>query len=332
MKDFISFFDHTPEEILNLVQIGQSIKEKTVIPSSIKDKTLGMLFFNPSLRTRVSFEMAMNRFQGSAISLSAGNDVWNLEFQDGVIMDGATVEHVKEGARVLSRYVDAIGIRSFASLKQIEDDLKETVLRSFQKYATVPVISMESASEHPCQALADMMTIRQRHGAEKVKFCLTWAPHVKPLPMAVPHSALLSAAYLGLDVTIAHPKGFDLAPRYLDHAKQVAGSLGGSVTVTNNQKKALEDATVVYVKSWAPYELYGKSQALSKALQSFPDWFLTADKLKQAKTLLHCLPVRRNLEVSEGALDSIQSAIIDQAENRMWVQAALLEKIFQDKN
>jgi N-acetylornithine carbamoyltransferase len=329
MKSFISFLNHSPEIILNLVNRGISIKSGKVIPSSISGKTLGMLFFNQSLRTRVSFEMAMHRFGGKAISLAAGGDLWNLEFQEGSVMDGSTTEHVKEGARVLSRYVDAISIRSFGSLKSVEEDLQDSIIRSFEKYATVPLISMESAVEHPAQALADMMTIRERHGHEKVKFVLTWAPHVKALPMAVGHSALLAAAHLGLDITIAHPKGFDLAPQYVRQASQIAQSLGGSVEVNFDQQQALKGATIVYAKNWAPASMYGKPQGIIKLAQDFKQWMVTEKSLADTKTFLHCLPVRRNLEVADSALDCPASAIIDQAENRMWAQAALLEKIFE---
>ena len=330
MKHFISFFQHSPDVILNIVNSAISIKNKKIIPTNIQGKSLGMLFFNPSLRTRVSFEMAMNRFGGKAIPLSAGGDLWNLEFQEGAVMDGTTVEHVKDGARVLSRYVDAIGIRSFATLKTLEEDLLDGVIRSFEKYSSVPIVSMESAVEHPAQSLADMMTIRERHGHEKVKFVLTWAPHVKPLPMAVGHSALLAAAHLGLDITIAHPKGFDLAPEYVSKASKIAESLGGSVEVSFDQAKALKGATVVYAKNWAPSQFYGKPLAISKLAQEFKSWMPTAQSLESCKTLLHCLPVRRNLEVADSALDAPFSAIIDQAENRMWAQAALLERIFEE--
>ena len=333
LKNFISFLDHQPHQIISMVDAALDIKKGTYTPKNISGKSLGMLFFNPSLRTRVSFEMAMYRFGGKALSLSAGSDVWNLEFEDGNIMDHSTVEHVKEGARVLSRYVDAIAIRSFAGLRSVEEDLKENILRSFSKHATVPVISMESAMEHPAQALADMMTIRERHKEElsngkKLVFALTWAPHVKSLPMAVPHSALFAGAYSGCEVRVIHPKGFELSSTYMDHAESIANSFGGSVSVHNDQKKGLEGANVIYAKNWAPSTLYGKAQAMSKSLLSFPDWIVDFNKIKNSQTFLHCLPVRRNLEVTDSALDSPISAVVDQAENRMWAQAALLDKVF----
>ena len=320
MNSFVSFLDKSPDLIRQIVEDGLAIKSGSRHPENLTGKTLGMLFFNPSLRTRVSFDQAMTRFGGQALTLSASGDVWNLEFADGAVMDGTTVEHVKDAAKVLSRYVDALAIRSFGDLKK--------VLRSFEKYAEIPVVSMESACEHPAQCLADMMTIRERHGKERVKFVLSWAPHIKPLPMAVPHSALLCAAHLGLDITVAHPPGFELADSYLDYSRSVASSFGGSVKVSHDQDEALSDAVVVYGKNWAPSSAYGDPTRLASMLDAHKDWLVTGDKIASASTLLHCLPVRRNLEIADSALDSPQSAIYDEAENRLWAQVALLDHVF----
>ena len=332
MKSFVSFLDHSPTAIRLIVEDALAIKQGSKTPQNIKGKTLGMLFFNPSLRTRISFELAMQNFGGHAIPLAAGGDTWTLEFGDNAVMNGTTVEHVKDAAKVLSRYVDAIAIRSFGALKSLDEDLKETVLRGFEKYSNVPVISMESACEHPAQSLADMMTMRERHGTDRVKFVLSWAPHIKALPMAVPHSALLAAAHLGHDIVVAHPPGFELAPQFLDYSRKVASQFGGSLTETNNQSDALYDATVVYAKNWAPASAYGDQAKLDQVLSGQTDWLMTAAKIATAKTLLHCLPVRRNLEVSDDALDSPQSAIYDESENRLWAQAALLNTLFDPKN
>lgn len=332
MKNFVSFLDHDPAVVRQIVENALAIKQGSRVPKNIAGKTLGMLFFNPSLRTRVSFELAMKRFGGNALSLSAGGDVWNLEFGTHAVMDGLTVEHVKDASKVLSRYVDALAIRSFGALKSLEEDLEEGVLRGFERYSDVPVVSMESACEHPAQSLADMMTMRERHGSERVKFVLSWAPHIKALPMAVPHSALLAAAHLGHDIVLAHPPGFDLAPKFLDHSRNVAEQFGGTLTMTNNQSDALFDATVVYAKNWAPSSAYGNPELLNQMLGAHKDWLMTGDKISQAKTLLHCLPVRRNLEVSDDALDSPQSAIYDEAENRLWAQASLLDTLFEPSN
>lgn len=332
MTHFISFLDHKPELIRDIVDYGMAIKGGTRVPLNLRDKTLGMMFFNPSLRTRVSFEQAMTQFGGQAITLSASGDVWNLEFEDGAVMNGTTVEHVKDASRVLSRYLSALSIRSFGELKSLDADLEEKVLRSFAKYAEIPVVSMESACEHPAQSLADMMTIKERHGDKKVKFVLSWAPHIKALPTAVPHSALLAAAHLGLDITVAHPEGFDLAPRYIKYSKKVAEQFGGSFSTTSSQEEALDGAVVVYAKNWAPPAAYGDAEKTASMLAANQDWLVTQDKIASAETLLHCLPVRRNVEVADSALDGPASAIYDEAENRLWAQAALLDTIFELNN
>lgn len=332
MKSFVSFLDHSPELVRSIVEDGLAIKQGRMTPEHLAGKTLGMMFFNPSLRTRVSFELAMKRFGGNALSLSASGDVWNLEFGEGAVMNGTTVEHVKDAAQVLSRYVDGLAIRSFGDLKSLEEDLQEKVLRSFEKWAKVPVVSMESACEHPAQSLADMMTIRERHGKDRVKFVLSWAPHIKALPMAVPHSALLAAAHLGLDITLAHPVGFDLAPQFVDYSRSVANQFGGSLSVTHSQSDALVGATVVYAKNWASTAAYGNPDVLTSMSSANEDWLVTGEKIQAAETLLHCLPVRRNLEVADSALDSPASAIYDEAENRLWAQAALLNYVFNPLN
>lgn len=328
MKHFTTFLNQTPERIAALVQRGIELKSGKNA-ASIRGKNLGMVFFNPSLRTRVSFETAMFKYGGNAVSLSAGGDTWTLETKEGAIMDGTKVEHIKDAAPVLSRYCDAIGIRTFAGLKDIDEDLKEEVIACFAKYATVPVISLESAMEHPCQALADMMTAKERFKETKKKtFVLTWAPHIKPRPMAVPHSALLAGAYLGCEVIVAHPKGYDLPAVYMDHARSIATSLGGSVTVTNDQSVCAK-ADILYAKNWIAAGDYGKVQTLETIPPELASWKVTKSALKADSIFLHCLPVRRNVEVADEVLDAPQSAIYDEAENRMWAQAALLEDIFK---
>lgn len=330
MKHFTSFLDLSVEDVQKLADLAAAIKLGNVSPKHIRGKSLAMMFFNPSLRTRLSFELAMTKFGGSAISFSASGDAWALEFEDGAVMNGTTVEHVKDAAKVLSRYVDAIAIRSFGKLQSLEEDLKEQVLTGFKTNANVPVVSMESACEHPAQCLADLLTIKER-SQKRGKFVLSWAPHIKALPTAVPHSALLCGVHSGYDVVIAHPKGYELADSYLANAKQVCDAKGSSLTITNDQN-VLNDADVVYAKNWAPPALYQDPAALSESLASNSEWLVTADKTKSAHTLLHCLPVRRNLEVADDALDADNSAIYPEAENRLWAQAAVLETLFSHSN
>lgn len=330
MKHFTSFLDLKVEEVQQLVALASGIKRGNVSPKHIRGKNLAMMFFNPSLRTRLSFELAMTKFGGSAISFSASGDAWALEFEDGAIMNGTTVEHVKDAAKVLSRYVDAIAIRSFGKLASLEQDLEEQVISGFREHATVPVVSMESACEHPAQCLADLLTIQER-SKKKGKFVLSWAPHIKALPTAVPHSAMLCGAHSGYDVVIAHPKGYELADSYLENAEAVCKHLGSSFEVTNDQS-ALDGADVIYAKNWAPPALYSNPQALSESLASHTNWLVDAEKTKSAHTLLHCLPVRRNLEVADSALDAENSAIYPEAENRLWAQTAVLETLFSHSN
>src|SRR5262249_30036035 len=221
----------------------------------LRDRILGMVFFNPSLRTRVSFESAMLRFGGHAISLSVGGDTWQLEYRDGAVMNADRAEHIREAAPVLSRYCDVLGVRTFARMVDPAEDAADGVLRAFAKYATVPVISLESAIEHPCQGLADRLTLSEKLQEPRGKrFTLTWAPHIKGLPMAVPHSAILAAASAGMHVTIAHPRGYELNSDIVAHARRWCETAGASLRITHDQQAACRDADALYVKSWGSAE------------------------------------------------------------------------------
>lgn len=289
---------------------------------ALRDRILGMLFFNPSLRTRVSMEAAMMRFGGHAVTLSPGADSWRIEYEDGVRMDADRAEHVREAAPVLSRYCDVLGVRSFAGMKDYSDDRQDTVIRSFARFATVPVVNLESAIEHPCQALGDMLTMRERLGStEDRRFVLTWAPHVNPLPLAVPHSAVLAASLAGMHVTVAHPEGYELDDEI--------SSRVGPVQITHDQSEALRAADIVYVKSWGARAMYGDIERQRDSFQRHSDWMVSLRKLPPKSHLMHCLPVRRNLVIADDALDSDRSIVIEQAENRMWAQAAILEHLLQ---
>lgn len=327
MKHFTSFLDFSPHELLQFASRAEELKRGSST-DALKGKILALLFFNPSLRTRVSFEASMIRFGGNAITLSAGGDVWGLESEEGVVMDAEKPEHIKDAARVLSRYCDAIAIRCFADMNSIAEDLEEKVVKGFERYSTVPVISMESAMEHPCQALADMVTIREQLPQPMgKKLTLIWAPHVKPRPLAVPHSAALCGATLGMDVTIVHPEGYDLAEPYLNHVKKLSEMSGATFSITSDRESGLKDADIVQVKSWGNTNLYGDRDGQIQDLARYRSWIFSKDDLPLGAKLMHCLPVRRNVEVSDGALDCESSVIIDQAENRLWAQSAVLESI-----
>lgn len=287
-------------------------------------RQLAMLFFNPSLRTRVSFEAAMARAGGSARVLDVGNGVWQLETEEGAVMNADKAEHVRDAAAVLSRYADALALRTFATLRDIDADHSDAIIAAFREYADVPVVSMESAREHPCQGLADLMTLRERFGdTHGLPVTLTWAPHVKPLPRAVPNSFLLTALAMGCDVRVAHPPGFELHEGVLAEAGSIAAAGGGKFSVTHDQYAALAGSAAVYAKAWGP--------AAAGDVTAFPDWQITPSQLAAADAdavFMHCLPVRRNVEVADAVLDRAPRVYVDQAENRLHAQRALLDWIW----
>jgi N-acetylornithine carbamoyltransferase len=324
MKHFTTIQDLGPDGVARILDLCEGWK-RSGPGKHLQGRVLGMVFFNPSLRTRASFEAVMARGGGSAIVLEVGNGVWKLEDRLGVRMNGDRAEHVKEAVPVLSRYVDALAVRTFAEGKDDALDHADPVMNAFRKYATVPVISMESAREHPCQGLADLLTVRETFGQTKdLTVTLSWAPHIKPLPKAVPNSFLLTAAAAGCKVRVAHPKGFELRDEVLAEAKAFAAATGGSVEVTNDQAAALEGSHVLYAKAWGPATGAGEV-ALDQ-----PGWMAGApqmDLLAKDGIFLHCLPTRRNLEVADAVLDSPRSRVVDEAENRFHVQRALLHEL-----
>ena len=293
-------------------------------------KLLGMVFFNPSLRTRASFEAAMLRGGGGAVVLDVGNGVWKLEDRTGAVMDGDRPEHIKEAIPVLGRYADALAVRTFGALQDDDADAADRVLNAFRALAGVPVISMESAREHPCQGLADLLTLRENFGETKaLPVTITWAPHIKPLPKAVPHSFLLTAAAAGCDVRVTHPEGFDLHPGVLEEARHYAQESGGSVTVTQDRQAALAGSRAVYAKAWGPNTRKVAVSDAAARIGAHRDWLVDPKVLAAAKDpiFLHCLPVRRNVEVADAVLDGKASRVIDEAENRFHVQRVLLHRL-----
>jgi N-acetylornithine carbamoyltransferase len=290
-----------------------------------------MVFFNPSLRTRASFEAVMARGGGSSIGLEVGNGVWKLEDRPGAVMDGDRAEHIREAAPVLSRYVDVLAVRTFAGGASDAEDHRDPVMNGFRDFAEVPTLSMESGREHPCQGLADLMTARETFGSTKgLPVTLTWAPHVKPLPKAVPNSFLLTAAAAGCEVRVAHPEGFELQDEVLEEARAFARAAGGSVTVTGDQAQALEGTRVVYAKAWGPATASGLQGG---AVREHPQWMTSPAHFAKAAAdaiFMHCLPVRRNVEVADGVLDGPWSRVVDEAENRFHVQRALIQWLLDD--
>lgn len=334
MKHFTTYFDRSSNELTQLVDTALALKQGDSAAidrarAAINNRILGMVFFNPSLRTRTSFEAAMLRLGGHAICLNVGGDTWQLEHRDGVVMNAGAAEHIREAAPVLSRYCDALAVRTFAQLANAADDATDSLLRGFARFATKPVINMESALEHPCQGLADWMTVRERFGPTRGrKFTLTWAPQAKAVPMAVPHSAALAATAAGMDVTIAHPPGYELDADVLDRARSFAAESGGRLSITNDQRAACSAAEVVYVKSWGATGYYGKPDAQKASFAEHASWLVTPAHLATPGTILmHCLPVRRNVVIADAALDDPRCAVVDQAENRLWTQMAVLADV-----
>lgn len=300
--------------------------KQTPPANHLAGKILGMLFFNPSLRTRTSFEAVMLRGGGNAVVLDAGNDTWKLEDRIGAVMDGDRPEHLKEAVPVLSRYVDSLGVRTFAAGVDDEVDNEDRIIRAFEQYATVPLVSLESAREHPCQGLADLLTIEEQFGSAKnLPVALTWAPHIKPLPKAVPNSFLLTAAARGCEIRVAHPPGLELHPSVIAEAEKYAAASGGSVEFVPEQEAAVRDARVIYAKAWGPATT---AKLPPESVRQHPEWMISAQQMKEAARdaiFLHCLPVRRNVEVADEVLDGRWSRVVDQAENRFHVQRALLD-------
>ena len=276
-----------------------------------KNKTLVMLFFNSSLRTRLSTEKAAKNL-GMDVMILNVNDAWNLEFEDGTIMNVNTSEHIKEAAQVISQYADIIAVRAFPSLTDKLKDESELVMNSFVKYATVPIINMESATAHPLQALADAITISELTEKAKPKVVLSWAPHPKALPQAVANSFVEMMQHMDVDLTITHPKGYELSEE-----------ITINTPINYNQEEALKDADFVYVKNWSSYNNYGK------ILNQDEDWMMTKNKLGNAK-FMHCLPVRRNVVVEDAVLDGENSIVIQQANNRTFAAQIVLKQILEN--
>jgi len=295
-------------------------------------KSIALLFFNPSLRTRTSMEVAASQLGAHATTLVPGQGTWGFEWDTGTVMDGEAAEHIHEAVGVLSRYYDAIGVRVFASGTDYEQDRSDALIQQFADAATVPVVNLESAFYHPCQALADAATIADRFDGDVAgkKFVLSWAHHPKALPMAVPNSALLTAARLGMDVTIARPDSHALDDTVLEQAADSAASHGATVTETADMDAAYDGADVVYAKSWGGPMVYADPAREAFLRGQLTDWRVTADRMARtnAAAFMHCLPVRRNVVVDDAVIDGPHAIHLDQAEFRLHAQKAILERIW----
>jgi N-succinyl-L-ornithine transcarbamylase len=321
MKQFISVKDVA--DINALVQKALQYKANPFADKRLGiNKRIGLLFLNPSLRTRLSTQVAAQNLGMEPIVFNVDKEGWALEFAEGAIMNGTTVEHIKDAAPVLGNYFDILCIRTFPGLQNKAQDYSETIIHQFIKYAGIPVVSLESATLHPLQSLTDLITIKesiQTNGQlknKKAKVVLTWAPHIKPIPQCVANSfSEWMTAWGEADFVITHPEGYELSTEFTNGAK-----------VVYNQKEALKDADFVYVKNWSSYRDYGK------VLTADPSWMLTNEKLSKTNDakVMHCLPVRRNVELSDEILDGKNSLVTKEASNRVWAAQAVLSEILKN--
>ncbi|WP_067144773.1 N-acetylornithine carbamoyltransferase [Pseudotamlana agarivorans] len=311
MKNYTSINDI--DNIKTWIEEAKALKQNPLKNVELgKHKTLGLLFFNSSLRTRLSTQKAALNLGMDPIVMNVSGDAWGIEFEDGTVMNGNTAEHIKEAAAVVSQYCDIIAVRAFPTLTDKVKDESEQVLKAFVKHASVPVVNMESATGHPLQALTDAITISEHTKKEKPKVVLSWAPHVKALPHAVGNSFVQAMQKMDVDFVIANPEGYNLSPE-----------ITKDTPIVHSQEEAFKDADFVYVKNWSSYDDYGK------VLNTDPNWTITKEKLGDAK-FMHCLPVRRNLIVEDAVLDSDSSLVIQQANNRTYAAQLVLKKILEN--
>ncbi|XZF14746.1 acetylornithine carbamoyltransferase [Chitinophagaceae bacterium MMS25-I14] len=317
MKQFISATD-----VADINALAEQALAYKANPLKDKElgygKRIGMLFLNPSMRTRISTQVAAQNLGMESIVFNIDKEGWALEFEDGAVMNGTTVEHIKDAAPIFSEYFDILCIRTFPKLQNRDDDYSEYVLQQFLKHTRIPVVSMESATLHPLQSLADVITIKENKKTDRPKVVLTWAPHVKPLPQCVANSfAQWMNAWGEVDFVITHPEGYELDPEFTGDAK-----------IIHNQSEALQDADFIYVKNWSSYNDYGAVTCHDTS------WMLTQEKLAATNNgkVMHCLPVRRNVELSDEILDSDSSIVTQQAANRVWSAQAVLGNILKGTN
>jgi N-acetylornithine carbamoyltransferase len=329
MRHFLSTMEYTRAELQHLLEKAARFK-KHPIEGRLKDRILALVFFNPSLRTRTSFEVGIRQLGGSAVVLEPGKGAWPIEFEDGAVMDGEAEEHVHEVARVLSRYADLIGVRAFPKFNRWADDREDKAIAGFAKYATVPVINLETIT-HPCQELALALTMNERLGPlDGKKFLLTWTYHPRPLNTAVANSALLIASKLGMDVTLLCPnEQYHLDPRYLDAARQYAADNGRRLSITYDIEEGYRGASFVYAKSWGAIPYFGNWDAEKPMRDGYKHFIVDAQKMARTSDGLfsHCLPVRRDVKVTSEVIDSPRSMVIEEAENRLHVQKAVMDML-----
>jgi N-acetylornithine carbamoyltransferase len=329
MKTFHALAELAPEEIHDLLALAARL-ERVPEPRALAGKLLGLVFFDPSLRTLASMQAAMARLGGSSTVLTPGRGSWAIETRTGVRMDGEAAEHAREAIPVLAGYFDALGIRAFASGDDLEADLADRTFRELAALSPIPTVNLESAIDHPCQALADWKTLDDLGVPANGKLVLSWANHPKPLPLAVPAAVVQMGVARGMEVVVLRPDAYTLPATLVERARLAAATSGGRVAETADRAAAMAGAHILYGKSWASPGHYGDLEAEKALRASLADWTIDLDWFDgtvPGARFLHCLPVRRNVVVTDAVLDSPASAVVRQAHNRMWVQMAVLHRL-----
>jgi N-acetylornithine carbamoyltransferase len=330
MKRFLDLGDLSREEVLSLLELARRL-ERQGEPHALTGKILGLLFFNPSLRTLASCQAAMARLGGSSLVIHPGQGSWQLETRTGAVMDGAAAEHVREGLPVLAGYCDALGIRAFAEGRDLAADLADTNFNAMAALIDKPLINLESASNHPCQALADWKTLDDFAVPRAGRFVLSWVWHPRPLPLAVPAAAVHMAALRGMEVVVLRPEGFELPEGVMERARRAAAASGGSVRETSERADALEGAQVLYAKEWGATACYGDAGGDARLRGTLRDWCVRSDWFARSPEcrVMHCLPVRRNTAIADEVLDGPRSIVQREAWNRLPAQMAVLHQLLK---
>ncbi len=331
LQRFVDLADFSPDEVRELLALASRLQSHPE-PQALAGRILGLVFLNPSLRTLASFQAGMARLGGSSFVITPGQGTWALETRLGVKMDGGAAEHIREGLPVLASYCDALGIRAFAEGRDLEADVADTSFKAMAALVPKPLINLESAINHPCQALADWKTLDDLAIAPRSKFVLSWVPHPRALPLAVPAATLHMAALRGHEVVVLRPDGFALPPAVMARAHAAARLAGGSVHETDDRHAALTGAHVVYAKEWGATAHYGDAARDAELRAQLGDWQLTEAAFANAVAdcrQMHCLPVRRNVAVAEALLDGPRSVVLQEAHNRLVVQMAVLHRLLK---
>lgn len=333
MQAFTDLADFSPKEIEALLRLARRM-DREPNPDALKGRVLALLFLSPSLRTLASFQAAMTRLGGGAFVISPEMSIHGIETRPGIVMDGVAAEHINEAVPVIASYADVIGIRAFAQRRDLSFDLADREFKAMTDLISIPYINMESAINHPCQSLADWLTLDELNlPARKGKFVLSWAFHPRPLPLSVPAATVHMAAMRGMDVTVLRPEGFELPESIMEKARVAAQCSGGSITETTSRDEAMEGANVIYAKSWASTIHYGDTVADNELRKDLVEWRISESWMEKAKKdcrFMHCLPVRRGVVVDDEVLDGPRSIVIRQARNRMLAQMAILHELLNN--